>query len=893
MPSSAFRDTIDSKERSPMNGFENFTPRARQVLANANHEAQRFNHPYVGTEHLLLGLCSVNDGVAADVLDELGVTLEAVRLEVERVIGHGDGSTLVEGLLPYTPRTKKVFQLAHAEASALHHNYIGTEHLLLAMLREGEGVAARVLESLGVSIDAAIKAVREELDVDDAPGGDEFPNEVHDEDPDAGGDGEGGDDPDELPTRRGGPAGEEPRRPGATRNHRTPALDAFGRDLTKLARDGELDPVIGRERERERVIQILCRRSKNNAALLGEAGVGKTAVVEGLAQAIAAGEVPERLRDKRIVSLDLALMVSGTKYRGQFEERIKGVMDEIKRLRNVILFIDEMHGIVGAGNAEGAMDAANIIKPALARGELQCIGATTLDEYRKYIEKDAALDRRFQTVRVEEPTVDETAEILQGIAPKYEAFHHVRYSPEALRAAAALTARYQPGRYLPDKAIDAIDETGARVRIRTVVRPPEIKSLEADIAAVAARKNEAIDKEDFNSAALFRDEELAKQKKLSSLLEDWRKATEESMAEITADDIAETLSRTTGVPIKKANDDEVARLLTLEDDLAKSVIGQDEAIATVSRALRRARADLKDPRRPIGSFIFLGPTGVGKTLFAKALAERVFGDPKALVQLDMSEYMEKHTASRLVGAPPGYVGFEEGGQLTERVRRRPYSVVLFDEIEKAAPDVMNILLQILEDGRLTDSQGRVVDFRNTVIILTSNLGTGTSRGIGALGFGDAESSSERDRAAERERILGAAKKVFRPELLNRFDDIVVFRSLDRGDVVKILDVEMSAIRKRLEAKHIALELAPAAVDFLLDKGYDKAMGARPLRRAVERYVEDPVAEELLRGKFQPPCHVRAEPAADAKSLVFVAEPAPDNAVSERTDNAVSETTVEP
>ena len=882
-----------------MNGFENFTPRARQVLANANHEAQRFNHPYVGTEHLLLGLCSVNDGVAADVLDELGVTLEAVRLEVERVIGHGDGETVVEGLLPYTPRTKKVFQLAHAEAGALHHNYIGTEHLLLAMLREGEGVAARVLESLGVSIEAAIKAVREELDIDDSgdmPGG--SPDEVRDEDdapsgPDGAAGDDGAPDPGDLPTRRGGPQSEEPRRPGATRNHRTPALDAFGRDLTKLARDGQMDPVIGRERERERVIQILCRRTKNNAALLGEAGVGKTAVVEGLAQAIAAGEVPERLRDKRIVSLDLALMVSGTKYRGQFEERIKGVMDEIKRLRNVILFIDEMHGIVGAGNAEGAMDAANIIKPALARGELQCIGATTLDEYRKYIEKDAALDRRFQTVRVEEPTVDETAEILRGIAPKYEAFHHVRYSQEALRAAAALTARYQPGRYLPDKAIDAIDETGARVRIRTVVRPPEIKTLETEIASASARKNEAIEKENFNDAAVFRDEELAKQKKLATLLEEWRKATEDSMPEITADDIAETLSRTTGVPIKKANDDEVARLLTLEEDLAKSVVGQDEAIATVSRALRRARADLKDPRRPIGSFIFLGPTGVGKTLFAKALAERVFGDPKALVQLDMSEYMEKHTASRLVGAPPGYVGFEEGGQLTERVRRRPYSVVLFDEIEKAAPDVMNILLQILEDGHLTDSQGRVVDFRNTVIILTSNLGTGAGRGLGALGFGgDAASDSARDREAQRERILSAAKKVFRPELLNRFDDIVVFRSLERADVVKILDVEMAAIRKRLEAKRIALELSPAAVDFVLDKGYDKTLGARPLRRAVERYIEDPVAEELLRGKFEPPCIVRAEPDAAGKALAFVSTPAPDNAVTERTDAAVSETTVE-
>ena len=862
------------------NGFENFTPRAKQVLANANHEAQRFNHAYVGTEHLLLGLCALGDGVATQVLADLGVTLQAVRLEVERVIGHGDGGTMVEGLLPFTPRTKKVFQIAKAEARSMHHNYVGTEHLLLGMLREGEGVAAQVLESLGVSLDAAIERLHdilgdgedagEDEDDDDLPFGDSSDepdgpaDRPTDQPTDVPPDGD-------LPTRRGGP--QPPRdtgKPGATRGHRTPALDAFGRDLTKLAKDGAMDPVIGRVHERERVMQILCRRTKNNAALLGEAGVGKTAVVEGLAQAIAAGDVPERLRGKRIVALDLALMVAGTKYRGQFEERIKGVMDEIRRLKNVILFIDEMHGIVGAGNAEGAMDAANIIKPALARGELQCIGATTLDEYRKFIEKDSALDRRFQTVKVEEPTVDETVEILAGIAPKYESFHHVRYSREALVAAAALTARYQPGRFLPDKAIDAIDETGARVRIHAVVRPPEVKALEAEIASLTARKDEAIRKEDFNAAADLRDAELAKQKQLAAILDAWKKETEDNLTEITADDVAETLSKTTGVPVKKANDDEVARLLTLEEDLAKSVIGQDEAISTVARALRRARADLKDPRRPIGSFIFLGPTGVGKTLFAKALAERVFGDPKALVQLDMSEYMEKHTASRLVGAPPGYVGFEDGGQLTERVRRRPYSVVLFDEIEKAAPDVMNILLQILEDGQLTDSRGRIVDFRNTVVILTSNLGTGGSRTSGSLGFAGADGAESRDRAAEKQRVLDAAKKVFKPELLNRFDDLIVFRSLERDDVIKILDVEMAAIRKRLEAKKIELRLSPTAVDFLLSKGFDKAMGARPLRRAVERYVEDPVAEDLLRKRFEPPCLVHAEPNADATGLLFTA-----------------------
>ncbi len=867
-------------------GFENFTPRAKQVLSNANHEAQRFNHAYVGTEHLLLGLCALGDGVASEVLADLGVTLQAVRLEVERVIGHGDGGTMVEGLLPYTPRTKKVLQIAKSEALAMHHNYVGTEHLLLGMLREGEGVAAQVLESLGVNLEAAMEKLREILgdgdDDDDDDDGD-LPGDGPDS-ASGGGSPEGpsGNDPGDLPTRRGGPQPADSGKAGTTRNHRTPALDAFGRDLTKLARDGAMDPVIGRVKERERVMQILCRRTKNNAALLGEAGVGKTAVVEGLAQAIVAGDVPERLRNRRIVALDLALMVSGTKYRGQFEERIKAVMDEIRRLKNVILFIDEMHGIVGAGNAEGAMDAANIIKPALARGELQCIGATTLDEYRKYIEKDAALDRRFQTVKVEEPTIDETVEILAGIAPKYESFHHVHYSHEALVAAASLTARYISGRFLPDKAIDAIDETGARIRIHAVVRPPDVKALEAEVAEITAKKNEAIRKEDFNRAAELRDAELAKQKALAAILDAWKKESEENLTEITADDVAETLAHTTGVPVKKASDDEVARLLSLEEDLSRSVIGQDEAISTVARALRRARADLKDPRRPIGSFIFLGPTGVGKTLFAKALAERVFGDPKALVQLDMSEYMEKHTASRLVGAPPGYVGFEDGGQLTERVRRRPYSVVLFDEIEKAAPDVMNILLQILEDGRLTDSRGRAVDFRNTVIILTSNLGTGGSRTSGSLGFASASGADVRDRAAEKQRILDAAKKIFKPELLNRFDDIIVFRSLDREDVVKILDVEMSAIRKRLATKNIELRLSDAAVDFLLSKGYDKAMGARPLRRAVERYVEDPVAEDLLRKRFEPPCLVHAEPSADGSGLLFTA------VQSEKTDDPPSE-----
>ncbi len=843
-----------------MNGFENYTPLARRVLANANREAQQLCHPYVGTEHLLLGLASLREGVAADVLASFGVTADAVRDEIKKVVEMGEAGADVDGLLPYTPRSKKVFLLAQTEAHQLGQDYIGTEHLLLALLREGEGIAANVLEKLGITLGPAIEAVKKALDLAEELG-------------DGAEEGDGGEempDGEESPRDRPEPPRHEKSRemesvgaggrPGSTRGNRTPALDAFGRDLTALARNGSLDPVIGRAKELERVIQILCRRTKNNAALLGEAGVGKTAVVEGLAQAIAAGEVPELLLNRRVVALDMTRMVAGTKYRGQFEERIKGVMDEVKRLKNVILFMDEIHNIVGAGGAEGAMDAANIIKPALARGEMQCIGATTLDEYHKYIEKDAALERRFQPVRVEEPSIEGTVGILKGIRPTYEAFHHVKYDDAALVAAAKLTARYQPGRYLPDKAIDAIDETGARARILGMKRPDGIRELERRLAKTTAEKNAAIAAQEFGEAAELRDRELAEQKELDQLRDDWKAGLAESIGTVTADDVAETLSRTTGVPIQKADDDELQRYLALEDEMRRRVVGQDEAIRVVARALRRSRADLKDPKRPIGTFIFLGPTGVGKTLFAKTLAESVFGDAKALIQLDMSEYMEKYSASRLVGAPPGYVGFEEGGQLTERVRRRPYSVVLFDEIEKASPEVVHMLLQILEEGHLTDGQGRKVDFRNTVIILTSNLGAAAANGgVGSVGFGDGSTTGQ---SALQQRILAVAKRTFRPELLNRFDDIIVFRQLEREDFEKILGIETAAIRSRLEAKGITLEMTPEAVDFLLSKGSDKSLGARPLRRAVEHYVEDPLAEALLRKDFAAPCTVRAVKGGD-------------------------------
>ena len=802
--------------------MNNFTPRAQQVLQLARKEADRFNHGYVGTEHLLLGLIALGQGVAVNVLQKMGISLESVRLEVEKAVGVGPETKTV-GNVPFTPRVKKVLALAGSEARALNHAYVGTEHILLGLLREGEGVAARVLKNLGVDLDKSRIEVMKELDPNYDPG---------QEAPDAGSA--------ERPSgeTRHGPAGKE---------SKTPALTTFGRDLTDLATKNQLDPVIGRASEIERVTQILCRRTKNNPVLLGEAGVGKTAIVEGLAQAIARGEVPELLRDKKVVTLDLALMVAGTKYRGQFEERIKAVMDEIKRSKNVILFIDELHTIVGAGSAEGAMDASNIIKPSLSRGELQCIGATTLGEYRKFIEKDAALERRFQSVMVREPTVDETIEILKGLRPRYEEHHHAKITDEAVREAAVLSSRYVTDRFLPDKAIDLMDEAGARARISSMTRPPEIKEKERAIEEIKKKKEDSIRAQHFEEAAAFRDQERIAREELEKVMETWRKSRDETIVTVNAEDIMTIVSKWTGVPVTKMEEVEMARLLHMEKDIEKMVVGQTEAVTAISKALRRSRADLKDPRRPIGSFVLLGPTGVGKTLLAKALAEFMFDNADALIQIDMSEYMEKFAVSRLVGSPPGYVGYEEGGQLTEKVRRRPYSVVLFDEVEKAHPDVMHILLQILEEGKLTDSLGRSVDFRNTVVIMTSNLGADLLRKGGGLGFTKTEGAA--DYEALKKQMLEEAKRVFRPELLNRVDDVIVFRPLLKEDVEKILDLEISKIKTRLSAKNIELQLTAPAREFLITKGFDPLYGARPMRRAVERYLEDPLAEELLRGNI--------------------------------------------
>jgi ATP-dependent Clp protease ATP-binding subunit ClpC len=811
--------------------MNNFTPRAQQVLALARKEADRFNHSYVGTEHLLLGLIKLGQGVAVNVLERMGLDLESVRMEVEKEVGTGTGQK-ISGSIPYTPRVKKVLALANKEAKALNHSYVGTEHILLGLLREGEGVAARVLRRMDVDIQRTRNEILAEID----------PNFTPDDDDD-----DSDDEEDESFEDEGQEGGEEPEAEGKTK---TPALRAFGRDLTKLARDHELDPVIGRESEIERVIQILCRRTKNNPVLIGEAGVGKTAIVEGLAQEISSGNVPEILRDKKVITLDLALMVAGTKYRGQFEERIKAVMDEIRKVKNVILFIDELHTIVGAGSAEGAMDASNIIKPALSRAELQVVGATTLNEYRKYIEKDAALERRFQQVKVEEPSVDDAIKIMQGLQEKYESHHKAKFTPEAVEASVKLTARYLTGRYLPDKAIDVLDEAGARARIGTMTRPPEIKQLEADIEQVNREKIGAIGEQDFEKAASLRDKEKHIKKSLEETLKNWRSKSEETVVEVGDDDIMAVVSKWTGVPLRRMEEKEAEKLLKMEGELEGRVIGQDEAVKAISKALRRSRADLKDPRRPIGSFLFLGPTGVGKTYLARNLAEFMFGDADALIQIDMSEYMEKFTSSRLIGSPPGYVGYEEGGQLSEAVRRRPYSVVLFDEIEKAHPDVMNLLLQILEEGMVTDSLGRKIDFRNTIIILTSNVGASSIKRQTSLGFG-AMSEDNADFEGMKEKILEESKRYFKPEFLNRLDDLVVFHMLEKIDLDKIVDLEIDKLVKRLREKDITIQLEASARDLLVKKGYDPAYGARPMRRAVERYLEDPLAEALLRGDVKP------------------------------------------
>jgi ATP-dependent Clp protease ATP-binding subunit ClpC len=793
--------------------MNNFTPRAQQVLALARKEADRFNHNYVGTEHLLLGLIKLGQGVAVNVLQKMGLDLETVRMEVEKHVGSHPETKMV-GNIPYTPRVKKVLALAGKEAKALNHSYVGTEHILLGLLREGEGVAARVLKSLEVDIERTRNEILKELDPNFTP------PESESESP----------------------------QEGNKKDVKTPALRAFGRDLTELAKKAELDPVIGRKNEIERVIQILCRRTKNNPVLLGEAGVGKTAIVEGLAQEIATGNVPELLRDKRVITLDLALMVAGTKYRGQFEERIKAVMDEIRRSKNVILFIDELHTIVGAGSAEGAMDASNIIKPALSRGELQCVGATTLNEYRKYIEKDAALERRFQTVKVEAPSPEEAIQILKGLRPKYEAHHKARLTDEALEAAVKLSDRYLSGRFLPDKAIDIMDEAGARARINSMTRPPDVKEIEKEIEIIRADKEGAIKAQDFEKAAALRDSEKQAKDKLERILTEWREQREEREVVVTGDDILHIVSKWTGVPLNRMEQKEAQKLLKMEDELKQQVIGQDEAVVAISKALRRSRADLKDPRRPIGSFIFLGPTGVGKTFLARSLAEFMFGDPEALIQIDMSEYMEKFTASRLIGSPPGYIGYEEGGQLSEAVRRRPYAVVLFDEVEKAHPDVMHLLLQILEEGKITDSLGRKIDFRNTIIIMTSNVGAELIKRQTALGFGAA--SGEASYEGMRTKILDESKRVFKPEFLNRLDDLIVFHMLERDDLARIVNLEVKKVVDRIRAKDIHVQLDPTAVEFLIDKGYDPDYGARPMRRAVERFLEDPLAEELLRGNIK-------------------------------------------
>lgn len=805
--------------QEPMN---NFTPRAQQVLALARKEADRFNHNYVGTEHVLLGLIKLGQGVAVSVLQKMGLDLETVRAAVEKQVGTGQ-ETKNPGSIPYTPRVKKVLALAGKEAKVLNHSYVGTEHILLGLLREGEGVAARVLKSLDIDIERTRNEILRELDPQFSggePGGEEAAA--------AGG---------------GGGSSEE------KKDVKTPALKAFGRDLTELAQKGEMDPVIGRKTEIERVIQILCRRSKNNPVLIGEAGVGKTAIVEGLAQEIAAGHVPEILVEKRVITLDLALMVAGTKYRGQFEERIKAVMDEIKRAKNIILFIDELHTIVGAGAAEGAMDASNIFKPALSRGELQCVGATTLNEYRKYIEKDSALDRRFQSVKVEAPSVEDTILILKGIRGKYEDHHKAIFTDAAVEAAAKLSDRYITGRFLPDKAIDIMDEAGSRARIASMNRPPNLDEMSKEIEGVCAQKETAIAEQHFEEAAKFRDQEKQLRAKLEEVTEAWRKERDEKRVPIDEEQMMQVVAAWTGIPLNRMEKKESERLLSMEDEIQKVVIGQELAASAIARALRRSRADLKDPRRPIGSFMFVGPTGVGKTETAKQLAFQMFGDQDAIIQIDMSEYMEKFAVSRLVGSPPGYVGYDEGGQLTEAVRRKPYAVVLFDEVEKAHPDVIQLLLQILEDGRLTDSLGRSVDFRNTIIIMTSNVGAQLLQRQTSMGF-SAAANNINDAEKMREKVHEEAKRIFKPEFLNRISDIIFFRPLEKADLVKIVDIELSKFCQRLKDRKITLEFSNTSKELLVEKGYDEKYGARPLRRAVESCLEDPLAEAILRGEVK-------------------------------------------
>ncbi len=815
--------------------FERFTDRARKVMALANQEAQRFNHEYIGTEHILLGLVKEGSGVGANVLKNLDVDLRKVRLEVEKLVKSGPDMVTM-GKLPQTPRAKKVIEYAIEEARNLNHNYVGTEHLLLGLLREHEGVAAQVLMNLGLKLEEVREEVLNLLGA--------------------------GVDTEEAGEKAAG--GEAAAKGGKSK---TPALDSFGRDLTDLARDGQLDPVIGRANEIERLVQILCRRTKNNPVLLGEAGVGKTAIVEGLAQRIITRDVPEILCDRRIVVLDLAMMVAGTKYRGQFEERIKAVMNEVRRAKpQVLLFIDELHTLVGAGGAEGAIDASNVLKPALSRGEIQCVGATTLDEYRKYIEKDGALERRFQTILVEPPNQEETVQILKGLRDRYEAHHRVQITDGAILQAVELSTRYITGRVQPDKSIDVIDESGARVRLKSMSKPPDLADIEEKIERLSIEKDEAVKAADYERAAELRDEAERLRRSKEQIQRDWRAKASEVDGIVDEDVICEVVSKMTGIPLTRLEREESDRLLKLEQELHKTVVSQDEAIKTISKALRRARSGLKDPRRPMGSFIFLGPSGVGKTLLSKALAEFMFGNEDALVRIDMSEYMEKHNVSRLIGAPPGYVGYEEGGQLTERIRRRPYSVVLLDEVEKAHPDVFNMLLQVMEEGQLTDSFGRHVDFRNVILIMTSNIGADLIKNKG--GFGFAKPSADADYNKMKQTLNSEIERFFRPEFINRLDDVIVFRPLVREDLVMIVEYELKKVRARLKDRKITLELDDKAKDFLIDKGYNPDYGARPLRRAIEHQIEDPLSEALLRGEFEGGSEVRITHEVGKDHLTF-------------------------
>ena len=848
--------------------YERFTDRARKVMQLANQEAQRFNHEYIGTEHVLLGLIKEGSGVAANVLKNLDVDLRKIRLEVEKLVQSGPDMVTM-GKLPQTPRAKKVIEYSMEEARHLNHNYVGTEHILLGLLREQEGVAAQVLMNLGLKLEEVREEVLNLLG--------------HGLEGEESG-GRGG---------RGGEPGEE-RESRKSSKSKTPALDSFGRDLTELAKQNKLDPVIGREKEIERAIQVLCRRTKNNPVLLGEAGVGKTAIVEGFAQRVIDGDVPELLLERRIVVLDLAMMVAGTKYRGQFEERIKAVMNEVRRAKNTILFIDELHTLVGAGGAEGAIDASNVLKPALARGEIQCIGATTLDEYRKYIDKDSALARRFQEVMVEPTTVEDTVKILVGLRDRYEEHHRVQITDDAVKAAVELSDRYITGRCLPDKAIDVIDESGARVRLKTMSKPPNLKEIDDEVEQLNREKEEAVANQDFEKAASLRDSADKLKKKKQQITKEWREKSRENGGVVDEEVIAEVVSKMTGIPLTRMSTEDTLRLMNMEQELHERVISQEEAIKAIAKAVRRSRSGLQDPKRPTGCFVFAGPTGVGKTLLAKALAEFMFGDEEALIQIDMSEYMEKHNVSRLIGAPPGYVGFEEGGQLTEQIRRRPYAVVLLDEIEKAHPEVFNMLLQLMEEGRLTDSFGRNIDFRNVILIMTTNAGADAIKNEAAFGFQRPDDDASYD--SMKTRVTDEIEKVFRPEFINRVNDIIVFRHLTVDDLKEVVDLELSKIHSRLQERGLTLELADDAKEFLVKKGSNTDYGARPLRRAIESFVEDPLAEELLKGEFngKDTIRVTSKKVGGKTQLEFEglvtkeAEPEPVGAVAEGGDEGEPE-----